>query len=293
MTINDLFIQTLKNHWNSDRFNLSGWAKEAERIYKSSISSRFGSKQINKVSAKDIRNWHKELADTPVAANRALNVLSKMYSYAEEQDLKPQGTNPCKLVKPHKEKKRKRYATPEELKRISAILNEEKERNLKAVAFIYLLMFSGARPRSIERATWGDLTFLDHEGKTFGLLTFEGKSTASTGEAEQVIIPPQGVELLLKLDKKSPTICGIKMPKDFWNRVRKKAGCPDLWARDLRRTFATIGLSSGESSGVIGELLNHKSANTTKIYTQLIQTKKLEATNSIADSITQIIRMAK
>jgi len=278
-------MSALTHHWNAERYKKSGWAKEVERIYASKIINSFGFIEITRVKAKDIRNWHKDLMETPVEANRALNVLSKLFSYAEEQEIIPQNQNPCKLVKPHREKKRKRFATPEELKKILDRLEINKESNPKAVLFIYLLIFSGARPRSIERAKWSQLKTLDHDGEMFGLLTFDGKSTSSTGEDEQVIIPPIAMELLVKTIPTEDALVGIKMPRDFWDKIRKEAGCADLWARDLRRTFATIGLSNGESSGVIGELLNHKSADTTKIYTQLLQTKKIETTKNIAATI--------
>lgn len=290
LTMNDLFFETYRRHWKSPRFIESGWAREVEGLYSRNIIGSFGHKDFTKISAKEIRNWHHDLKDTPIAANRALNVMSKMFSYAEEQELIPQGTNPCKLVKSHKERKRRRYATPDELKKIFEILKTEEVKNPRATAFIYLLIYSGARPRSIERAKWQDLKMVEHNGEMFGVLTFNGKTSEATGEDEQVVIPPQGLLCLKQLDMKSETICGIKMPRDFWERTRTEAGCSDLWIRDLRRTFASIGLSTGQSSGIIGELLNHKSANTTKTYTQLLQDKKLEVTHEIAKSIQNIIR---
>jgi integrase len=290
MAISRLFELVWEGHWNTPRFTKSGWAKEAKQNYEKNIAPEFENQKLSEVSAKKIRSWHKKMEATPIAANRSLAVLSKMFSFAEENEWISQGVNPCKLVKPHKEKKRKRFASPEEIKKMNDILLREAINNPAGVAFIYLLMFSGARPISIERATWSMLKTVTHEGKVFGVLKFDGKSTAETGEEEIVILPPQAMSVIEKLPRDSDTLTGIKMPKYLWSKIRKEAGCEDLWARDLRRTFATIGMSGGTSSGIIGELLNHKSSETTKIYTQLVPEKRLEATKVIADLITSLLK---
>ncbi len=289
MTVQELFKRIWDAHWNKDRFITSGWALEARRLFDGLIAPTFSEKCINALTASQIRAWHLGLIATPIQANRALGVFSKMLSFAEEREWRAQGTNLCKLIKPYKEKKRKRFATPDELNKVAQILDQEAGKNPRAVAFIYTLLFSGARPRSIERATWDELETIEHENQTFGVLTFYGKSTAATGDDEQVIIPPQAMKLLGP-KKSEGLILGIKMPKDFWQRIRKQAGCEDLQARDLRRTFATIGLSNGLSLSIIGELLNHHSASTTMIYGKLLNGKRIEATKAIADHMTKLFK---
>lgn len=292
LTINQLFEKIHTEHWNQPRFLRSGWAKEASNLYTRLIQPTFGEKLHSALTAAQIRAWHGGLALTPFQANRALEVFSKMLSFAEEREWRAQGTNVCKLVKPYKEKKRKRFATPDEIQKLGVILDRESAKNPKAVAFIYLLLFSGARPRSLERSTWNDFELVEFENQTFGMLTFNGKSTEATGEDEQVIIPPQVLSLIsppqfAKLDE---LIFGIKMPKEFWRKVRKEAGCEDLQARDLRRTFATVGFSSGMSVGIIGQLLNHRSHNTTLIYARLMNDKRLAATKAVADQMSLLLK---
>lgn len=290
LTLDQLFEVAFKEHWSSERYLKSGWAKEVERLYRTVLSSVFGSHRLSELTAKRIREWHQSLNATPIKANRSLEVLSRLYRFAEEKELRAQGLNPCLLVKAFKEAKRKRYATEQELKKIGEILSRKSLDYPKASVFIYLLIFTGARPRSLERATWDMLKTVDVDGKTFGVLNFHGKTSHETGEEEQVIIPPHGMELINKLPKDSDFILGIKLPTPFWRVVRQEAGCPDLWARDLRRTFATTGLSSGKDIGVIGELLNHKTIQTTKIYAKLIDSKRLEAVSEIADKMTDILK---
>ncbi len=292
LTIKELFEKIWRAHWNKERFIRSGWALKAKQIYDRLIHPAFGEKLQVRLTASQVRAWHGTLAATPGQANRALEVLSKMLSFAEEREWRQQGTNVCGLVKPYREKKRKRFATPDEIQKLNTILSREEAKNPQAVAFIYGLLFSGARSRSLERAVWNELEIMSHENQTFGILTFFGKSSEATGEDEQVVLPPQVMRLLEipQIAKLDETVFGIKKPANFWRRIRKEAGCEDLEIRDLRRTFATIGLSNGVSLGVIGELLNHKDPKTTKIYAKLMNTKRLEATKVIADHVSLLFK---
>ena len=62
------------------------------------------------------------LRDTPRAANRALMVLSKMFSLAEDWGLAPAGGNPCRFVRKYKEGMRERFLTPDEYRRLGRAL---------------------------------------------------------------------------------------------------------------------------------------------------------------------------
>ncbi|SPR11614.1 integrase [Orientia tsutsugamushi] len=51
-----------------------------------------------------------------------------------------------------------------------------------------------------------------------------------------------------------------------WNKIRKKAGIPDVTIHDLRRMFATWMINNGEELNTIAKMLGHSSITTTKIY---------------------------
>jgi integrase len=80
------------------------------------------------------------------------------------------------------------------------------------------------------------------------------------------------------------------MYQPLWEKVSAEAGCPDLWARDLRRTFATVGMSSGIKMDTISELLNHKSVQTTKLYAKLNDDARVEASSAISNKISEIVK---
>lgn len=292
-TIRDLFAFAWKEHWNKERYLKSGWAREVERNFKNHIEPAFGAKPIDSLTPKKIRTWLKKFEDTPYAGNRSLEVLSKMLIIAEEEELIPVGAAATRVVKALPEKKRDRYASIDEIKKIMAALSREALSKPKEVIFLYLLMFTGSRPRAIERATWRDFSLLDYGGEAWGVLKFDGKSTAQTGRKEVVLLPPfvvQMLDLKAMIEQKDEPILGIKMPRALWERVRKEAGASDLWARDWRRTFATIAFSSGVGRDVVGELLNHSSQQTTMLYAKLADGARLEAAATVAKEIQALIR---
>jgi integrase len=209
-----------------------------------------------------------------------------MYKFAWEQELLD-CQNPCSRVKSFPERKRKRFATPEEIAKLGQIMERERATHMKQVAFLELMIYTGSRPKAIEDARWSDLE--EHRGHM--ILSVAGKTMAVTGDMDTIVVPPQAVMALrsLGIRKDHSLIFGIKMPRRFWNRIRKEAGCEDLWARDWRRTFASVGLSSKESLDVIGEALNHKSRQTTLRYAKLLDDKKVAAVSRIANELETLL----
>ncbi len=289
MTIQELFELVHKKYWSQERFVKSGRSKAALWSYNHHFKNKFGKLKISEVTRKTIREWHNEHDETPYSANRSLEFLNTMFVYAEKNDLIEIGKNPCKLLDHYKEKKRKRYATPDELKKIAEILEKKSSDQLPQVVYIWILLFSGSRPKFIADATWNDLTTVELDNETYGILSLSGKTSAETGDDEIVVLPPQAMKFLDKLPKTSKTITGIKLPRKLWREVRKEANCLDLRARDLRRTFATLGVSNGVGLDVVSELLNHKSVQTTKIYGKLMNQKRIEAAKKVADAVEKTI----
>lgn len=293
--VRELFELVLKNYWSRDRFVRSGWKQDVLCNWKNHLESSFGSLKLSEVTAPLIRQWHSKYAEQHMyAGNRSLEVLSRLFSYAEEHGLIASGANPCRIVKAHTEKKRTRFATPEEVASFGKILLRGSWDNPRAAAFIYLLMLTGSRPKAIETAKYDQLQRVEKDGKVCGILSFSGKTTEQTGQVEVVVIPETGMKILDSLERPSDgTLLGIKFPRKFWNWLKKEAGVHDLWARDWRRTFATIGLSGGTNMDIIGEILNHKSRQTTMVYAKLMEHTKLESVSTIAEDVQKLLGEVK
>ncbi|SOD41303.1 integrase family protein [Nitrosovibrio sp. Nv4] len=285
-TMDALFDYCMKEVWNKGR----AWDKQIGWAYNAHVRSRLGKMRVRAVGYQDVLNLRNTMKKSPYAANRIVTFISKMLSTAERLGWRAAGSNPCTLVERFPERKRRRYATPAELVAISRLLDAESERNLRSVAFIYLIMFSGARPSEIAKALPSQIERIEKDGSVHGILRLHGKTSDSTGHDRVVFLPPQAMRVIDKLPKNLGTITGLAAaPTALWARIRKAAGCEDLWARDLRRTFATVGFSAGENAGMVGELLGHQSAQTTKIYAKLMEDPAMASSARIADRMEKLL----
>lgn len=66
-------------------------------------------------------------------------------------------------------------------------------------------------------------------------------------------------------------------PKKVWQRVRERAGVPDVRIHDLRRTLGSSLSGQGYNLQLIGKALNHSSVSTTQVYARLDITPLREA----------------
>ena len=272
-TLAVLWDRVAAEHYRGDQ----GWAAEAARIWNKDIKPRLGTRRVADLDYEDVKKMHDALG-SPSTANRALAVLSKMLALAERWKMRPLGSNPCQHVVRFPERKRRRYAKPEELLEIGERLRQYANANPIGVAMIYLLAFSGARPTEIERARWDQL---EETADGAGVLRIEDGKTGR----RDVHLPPQAMAVLAKVPRTGAAIFRRRMPRRLWETIRDQIGAGDLWLRDLRRTFATVGMSNNVNAGVVGELLGHASAQTTKIYAKLMEDPAAAAAKSIADRV--------
>lgn len=274
-TMDELWGRCEREHYNRGK----KWDYEARRLYRTCIKPKLGGDRVSAIRYEDCKKVHSALAGRPTMANKAVSVLSAMLTEAERWGYRPEKSNPCELVKRNKERERRRYAKPNEIKDIAAVLAREAKANPRAAAFLYLLIFSGARPSEIAKAEPGMLDRMEKDGLVFGALRIED---GKTGE-RVVYLPPQAMAVIDQLPAEGIPIrrgkgCGPRtitglagVPRKLWARIRNAVGAPDLWARDWRRTFGTVALSNGVSLGKVGELLGHADPRTTKIYAKLLE----------------------
>jgi len=236
------------------------------------ILPRFAKNKLSAMTYSMVADLMDDMKGSPIAANRTLALLSKMFNFGH-RPLEWLDKNPCNGVQRYKEVKRKRYMRGEEAAKIAELLDAAAKDSPASVAFIYLLILTGARKGEIADAKWAWL-----DGNILNL------PDSKTG-AKSVYLPPQALDVLDRLPRTNGTITGIQSPKKLWERVRKDAGCPDLRLHDLRHSFASAALAAGLSLAQIGELLGHKSTQTTKRYAHLVEDVATAAATAAADRI--------
>jgi integrase len=254
------------------------------------IKPRIGNLKLPDIKRADIARLHHELRDIPYQANRTLGVLSKMFNLAELWGLMADGANPCRHVKKYPERKRERFLSPEEYRRLWSVLAEletERPAMRPALNAIRLLLLTGCRLSEIQTLRW------EHVRET-ALELPDGK----TG-ARKVPLCPEAIAVLGSIERLSDNpyvITGTKPGQHLtdlerpWRRIRARAGLDEVRIHDLRHSFASAAVANGESMPMIGKLLGHKQVQTTARYAHLDDNPVHAAAGRVGGAIALAIR---
>lgn len=256
------------------------------------IRPRLGAMAIADVTRTDVVRLHHARQATPVQANRELAALSKLMTWSEEQGYRELRSNPCFRVKKYTEHARKRYLTPAEIARLGAALRvAEKWHRMSPIALtaIRLLFLTGARVSEILMLRWREVDLERGE-----LRLADSKTGRKT-----ILLNAPALELLKKWPKHgtSPYLFpgegrGPKKGQhrvnltDAWAWIRQRARLADVHLHDLRHSFASIAVSSGQTLPTIGALLGHTQAATTQRYAHLMDDPLRAASEATGARIT-------
>jgi integrase len=214
-------------------------------------------------------------------------MVSKMFKLAEMWGLRPDGSNPRKHIKKYPEEKRERFLSPAELKRVGEVLHEMEQEGIElsaSIAAVRLLMLTGCRLGEIMNLKWD---YVDISGKALRL------PDSKTG-AKVVHLGQPAVEVLAKIERVDGnpwvivgTLPGSRLSdlQPFWQRVRARAGLKDVRIHDLRHTFASTAVASGQGLPMIGKLLGHTQVQTTARYAHLAADPIRDAADQVVSNI--------
>ncbi len=280
-TVNDLCDRYIKEHLPKKR---PASKRHDEGYIKRIVRPKLGRLKVADVRYADIDGLHQALKDTPVAANRLVTLLSKMFSLAIRWDWRE--TNPCKEIERYDEQERQRYLTTAEIARLTDALAQHDDQ--VAANVIRLILFTGARRGEVLNATW------DQFNLGAGVWI---KPSAHTKQKREHRVPlsAPAIELLSNLKKAADGeyVFPGRVPgqprtelKRTWEALCKTAKIENARVHDLRHTFASILVSSGMSLVLVGRLLGHTQAQTTLRYGHIHDDPLREATERVGKVVT-------
>lgn len=264
-------------------------AGEYRRNLRRFILPALGQLTVTGITRADVAKFHHDLRHIPYQANRCLEVVSKMFGYAEMWGLRPDGTNPRKHIRKYPEEKRERFLSAAELRRIGEVLREMEAEGVELASAILaarLLILTGCRLNEIMTLQWDHV---DLEGRALRL------PDSKTG-AKIVHLGQPVVELLRDAPriKGNPWVIPGTLPgkglsdlQPFWQRVRARAGVKDVRIHDLRHTFASTAVAAGQGLPMIGKLLGHTQVQTTARYAHLAAEPVKLAADAVAQNLRQ------
>jgi integrase len=249
------------------------------------ILPKLGAKKVGSIGRRDVEAIQIAMKDRPYQANRVLSLLSKMFNLAI--GWKWRSDNPAKGVERYQEQKRERWLSDEELRRLCAVLDEHP--NTRAANLVRLQLLTGARLGEVltsrkeefdlERGVWTKPSHQTKQKRTEHLpLSAQALAlVASIIEASHPNSP-----FLFPGNKPGQPLREIKK---FWSTVVRRAGITDYRRHDNRHTYASHLVSSGLSLEIVGRLLGHTTATTTKRYAHLADDPLRAATERFSSKI--------
>ena len=266
--------------------------KLCRRIVTAYILPELGELPITAVDRARVSSLHYKFRDRPNQANRTVDVLSKMFHLAEAWGLTPPRQNPCRSVRRYKGRRRERFLTTEEYRRLGRVLVEAEAAGSvwpSAIAAIRLLMLTGCRRNEILTLRWDDV-----DRTAIELRLRDSKTGARrvplTPAAEAVLdgIPRvAGNPWVIVGQKPEAHLSNIEQ---IWIRLRARAGLEDVRIHDLRHSYASRALALGEGLPMIGKLLGHRKIGTTARYAHLARDTEKASAAKVGGSIGADIR---
>ena len=258
------------------------------------ILPRLGRLRVSRVGRRDVEKLHSSMKPTPYHANRMLSLLSKMFALAIEW--KWCAESPTKGIPRFHEERRENWLSVDQLENLSRALADYSDQT--AADALRLLILTGAREGEVLSATWEQFDLKR------GVWT---KPSAHTKQktTEHVPLSRTALDVLHRMKKiqNGPHLFpgrfqGARVTlRRPWIQVLKAAGLvtaeqyrgkrgrmltrykPTVRIHDLRHTFASHLVSSGQSLQVVGRLLGHTQAATTMRYAHVADEALRAATN--------------
>jgi integrase len=244
------------------------WQADERRLRKY-ILPDLGPRPLAEVTRTDISKLYLRIrAEHPHEANRVLSLVSIFFNLAVAWGQLPEGhPNPAKMPKSARfeESPRDRPITSDELPRLLEAVAEETDPHIRSALLLYFI--TGLRKREILQAQWANL---DIARQTLRL------PETKTGKPRHVPLSSEAIGIIRSIPRMSgspfifPSPVKPDVPRNDlfkpWDRVREKAGCPDLRIHDLRHSVASWLTESGHSAQLIQAALGHASIRTTMGY---------------------------
>ena len=248
-----------------------------------------GAKPVDAITRVDVLAWLDGLEVAAGSRNRALAVLSGLMQHAEAVGLRPEGSNPCAGLGRRQSSFKARYLDDQGFPRLASALDRLEAAHPVEVALIRFVMLTGARRGEALALKWTMI-----QGSRAVL------PDSKTGPKTLWLCAPLR-RLLSELAKgsMSPRVFAMANGRNMngaldrvWTEARRLAGLEGLRLHDLRHSYASIAVSTGEDLKTVAGLLGHAELETTKGYAHLATAPIQAAAGRVADHLAGAITPA-
>lgn len=258
--------------------------EEDERQYERHLK-RWAGRSLDQIKRQDVAALHARIGrDAPIAANRMLALVSKLYTFASSNGYT--GDNPARGIEKFPERQRDRFLGQDELPYFLDATDAEKDPTF--CDYFRLLLFTGQRRENVASMRWDEIDFRrrvwtipPEKFKTDVPVEIPLVSEAVAILRERQQAQAEGRKKRLKKGgpaddprdgyvfpskRRTPKTLHLTEPKDAFRRVCRRAGLNDVRLHDLRRTTASWATMQGVPYPVVARMVGHKVYGVTGIY---------------------------
>lgn len=244
---------------------------KSTRIYlRSQLLPHFGATPLDEISPPAVAHWFMGYSRTsPGAANMAIALIRTLYNFARLHELVPPNLpDPTGPIPRNRRRPRGRLLTAGQMEELGRVLADWPDQTVAdAVRLIFL---TGCRSGEMIRLRWSEVSL---SGRSLSL------GRTKTGPRE-VALSDQATALLARRRRKrmgeavfpkpgKPNVSMETIPRAWW-AIRKVAGlAEDIRLHDLRHSYASHSIMSGETRHMTGKLLGHAHSGSTDRYAHL------------------------
>lgn len=267
-----------------------GTMRAVSTYLRAELLPAFGDRPINRLTTAEIAEWfHAYSIRRPGGANQALTHLRTTLKFARDTGRLPRDApDPSRPIRKNTRRARGRLLNAGQLAKLGAWLEAPQLRWLDVADAIHLILLTGCRSGEISRLQWAEV--LEDRLRL---------TTAKTGSRDVVLTPPAlailarrrtGVRSFYVFPASHDAGTPIGTLDVPWRSIREHIGLPrEIRLHDLRHTYASQAIMTGETLSMAGQLLGHRRPQTTEIYAHLDAQHLADAADRVSRSISEYL----
>lgn len=246
----------------------------------------FAGKRVDAITRQDVVRWFESYsASAPGGANRALGILGQMLGRAKAWGYMPEDwRNPVSGIKANRRRVVGTFLSDAQMARFGAVLDARIAAGCTASALLRFLTMTGCRVSEAIDLEWRDVLpdrLRLRDSKTGARDVVLGMATRRFLKEHRAALDRRGRGARSPV---FPLVGGqrYEVVRSVWLSVRREAELPDtLRIHDLRHSFASHAIMSGETLFCTSRLLGHSRIQMTARYAHLADTALLAAAERI------------
>ncbi len=233
--------------------------KRDEQIYRLQIQPTFGQTRLGQITRQQILSLatlHKNNGLSAASADHVSKLIRRLLTLAVEWDMLEK--NPASRIQLFNEDNQiENYLDDEQLQRLLKVLQTDANRPVCLIA--QFLLATGCRLNEALTAQW---SLIDRKNRIWRVSASNSKS----GKSRAVPLTDAALNVLDQIGTEgsfehvfvnAKTGTHYTHIRHTWIRLRNKAGLPWLRLHDLRHTFASMLVNSGQSLYSVQQCLGH------------------------------------